>query len=252
MTRKAKRCNMSIVETDIEALNDYKESKRLSIQDLKVIKPLTAPQQQMFESYFSGNHILANGSAGTGKTLASIYLALNDVLSKTSKQNELIIVRSAVPSRDIGFLPGTNEEKLEPYEIPYKDIFADLFGRYTAYDKMKKQGIVKFIPTSFIRGLTWDNAVIVVDEIQNMTFPEINSVVTRVGTNTKVIVIGDQIQSDLYRKRNDLSGMTDFMTVVNSMNIFDQITFTQHDIVRSAFVKAWICAVEDSGVMTVH
>lgn len=239
---------MQLIENDIHAVQEYKELKKLTSNDLKVIKPLNPPQQRMFESYFSDNIILANGSAGTGKTYSAIYLALTDVLARKSKQDQLIIVRSAVPSRDIGFLPGSSAEKMEEYELPYRDIFADLFRRQTAYDKMKKQGVVRFVSSSFVRGLTWDNAVVVIDEIQNMTFYEINSVITRLGANSKLIVIGDQIQSDLYRKRNDKSGMQDFLKVVSLMDNFEEITFTPNDIVRSAFVKSWICAMEEAGI----
>lgn len=249
MTRKAKHNHMQLVPDIQEPGTDSFHYKSLTIHDLKAIKPLNEPQRQMFQSYFSGNVIVANGSAGTGKTFAALFLALNDVLSKKSPQDRVIIVRSAVPSREIGHLPGTFEEKLEPYEEPYKDMFAELLNRNTAYDKMKLQGVVKFMPTSFVRGLTWDNAVVVVDEVQNMTFNELNSVITRIGTNTKLIVIGDYIQTDLYRKLNDKSGMKDFLAVASKIDEMDIITFTQHDIVRSAFVKAWICALEDSGIM---
>lgn len=247
MTRKQR--HMTAITNDVAAMSDYQDNKTLTIQDLKSIKPINTPQKQMFESYFSGNFILANGSAGTGKTFASIYLGLTDLLSKKAPQTQMIIVRSAVPSREIGHLPGTELEKLEPYEAPYRDIFGSLFGRATSYDKMKKQNKVRFVPTSFIRGLTWDNAVVILDEVQNMTFYEINSVITRLGANSKLIVIGDQIQSDLYRKRNDQSGMSDFLKVTEHMGEFDSIMFTKHDIVRSAFVKSWICALEDSGIV---
>jgi len=249
MTRKANRTNMQLIESDIQAHQDFKDNKRLTLNDLKTVKPLNEPQRQMFESYFCDSFILANGSAGTGKTYAAIYLALNDVLSAKAKQKQLIIVRSAVASRDIGFLPGTDEEKMEPYETPYRDIFADLFGRETAYDKMKKQKVVKFMSSSFVRGLTWDNAVVIIDEIQNLTFYEINSVITRLGANSKLIIIGDQIQTDLYRKHNDKSGMQDFLKVIGLMTNFEQVTFTSNDIVRSAFVKSWICALEEAGIV---
>jgi len=249
MGKKARRNyeGMNNVE-DIHARHEHKNNKKLTIHDLKPIKPINEPQKQMFESYFSENFIVANGSAGTGKSFCSIFLALNDVLSKDRPQKKLIIVRSAVPSREIGHLPGTEDEKLEPYEAPYKDIFAELLGRKVAYDKMKKQKIVEFVPTSFIRGLTWDDAVIVVDEVQNMTFYEINSVITRVGANSKLIVIGDQIQTDLYRRKNDQTGIAEFIRVADRMDEFDHVVFTKHDIVRSSFVKSWICALEDSNI----
>jgi phosphate starvation-inducible protein PhoH len=248
MGKRAKRHYDNMNVEEINARQDFKNNKKLTIHDLKSIKPINDPQRQMFQSYFSDNFIVANGSAGTGKTFCSIYLGLTDLLSKNMPQDKLIVVRSAVPSREIGHLPGTEQEKLEPYEAPYRDIFTELLGRPVAYDKMKKQGKVKFVPTSFVRGLTWDNAVIVVDEVQNMTFYEINSVITRVGANSKLIIIGDQIQTDLYRKKNDSSGMQGFISVAQKMDEFDHIVFTQHDIVRSGFVKSWICALEDSDI----
>lgn len=247
MSRKVKR-HMKVIENEFNNINNN-DYKKLSIHDLKVIKPLNDPQRRMFESYFTGNFILADGSAGSGKTFAAIYLGLNDVLSKKSTQEKMIIVRSAVPSREIGHLPGTDEEKLEPYEAPYKDMFAELLGRPTAYEKMKLQNVVRFVPTSFVRGLTWDDAVVIVDEVQNMTFYEINSVMTRIGANSKLIVIGDYIQTDLYRKTNDKCGMKEFLNVAEKIDEFERITFMQRDIVRSAFVKSWICALEESGLV---
>lgn len=245
---KAERIDLELASNNVVAISQGPKRKSWSVLDVKSIKPLNEAQRSMIESYYMGNNVVASGSAGTGKTFIGIWLALNTILSKDTPQNNIILVRSAVPSRDIGFLPGTAEEKLEPYEIPYKDIFYDLVGKSSTYDDMKEAGKIKFTPTSFVRGSTWDNAVVVIDEAQNMTIDELNSVMTRVGVNTKIIVCGDYAQNDLVNKRNETSGFKDFLRIVDQMKDMDTITFTKHDIVRSEFVKNWICAKEDLGL----
>lgn len=232
------------------AMTENRKKKSWTLHDLKRIVPLNEPQRAMFESYFQGNKaIIANGSAGTGKTLAGLFLALNDVLSKSSPQQRIIIVRSAVATRDVGHLPGDLSEKLEPYEAPYKDILTFLMANNNphTYDNMKEAGLIEFMPTSYIRGLNWDDAVVIIDEVQNLNFHEVNSVITRVGDNTKILVIGDQIQTDLYRSSNDKSGMKRFLDVARRMRDFDEIVFKKEDIIRSDFVKSWIYALEESG-----
>ena len=153
----------------------------------------------------------------------------------------MIIVRSVVPTREIGFLPGDLNDKVSVYETPYKDICAELIGRSSTYDDMKEAGIVQFMPTSFIRGLTWDNAIVVVDECQNMTFHEINSIVTRLGQNSRIIFTGDTNQTDL---RPVDCGMTKMLSVVDNIETFAKVKFTTDDIVRSNIVKSWIVAAE--------
>lgn len=222
-----------------------KPRKSLSLHDLEVIKPLTDNQSQMMESYFQGYSILALGSAGTGKTLLGLYLALNDLLNKDTPIDNIKIVRSVVPSRDIGFLPGNMEEKIEVYETPYKEQFSFLFGMPTCYDKFKQFGTVEFMPTSFLRGQTWDNSVVIVDEVQNLNFHEINTVMTRIGVDSKVILLGDSNQSDLYKSKWDTSGVGTLEKALKDNKFFDLVYFNKHDIVRSDFVKSWICGVED-------
>ena len=221
--------------------------KKFTLHDLKSIRPVSSGQEMMFHSYFSGKHIVANGSAGTGKSYSALYLALTDILSSESKQNKIILVRSAVPTRELGHLPGDITEKLAVYEDPYKDIMGDLLRKHTAYDDLKELGKLSFMSTSFIRGLTWDNSVVIMDEVQSMTFHEINSVITRLGKNTKLIICGDINQNDLNTKKNDLSGFDKMLSVCSRMDEFDIINFTRNDICRSAFVKSWICACEDNG-----
>ena len=208
---------------------------------LKNIEPLTENQRLTFEKYHDGKNLLLHGIAGTGKSFLSIYLSLQNILSDPSRYKKLIIVRSVVPTRDMGFLPGTNKEKTKVYEAPYLAIFSELFGRGDAYDYLKNKGLVDFISTSFIRGITLNDCIIVVDEIANMTLHELDSVITRVGKNCKVIFCGDFRQSD-FTKEHEKNGLTDFMRILQRMKSFDYIDFTEHDIVRSAMVKEYIIA----------
>lgn len=215
--------------------------KKWSTHDLKTVKPLTPSQQDFFHAFFENDHICAHGSAGTGKTYLAFYLALNEILNPNTPQDRIIVVRSVVPTREIGFLPGDLNEKVSVYESPYKDICAELIGRPSTYDDMKESGLIQFMPTSFIRGLTWENAFVLVDECQNMSFHEINSIVTRLGPNSRIIFTGDTSQTDL---RPVECGMKKLLAVVGNIQTFATVTFTYHDIVRSDIVKSWIVATE--------
>lgn len=232
------------MELNIQAMNEGPRRKHWSIHDLKAIQPLSPVQGDMFHAWFNDLNVCAHGSAGTGKTFLALYLALNEVLQRN--QQRVIIVRSAVPTREVGHLPGTLEEKLAAYETPYEDILHELFGRSSTYHDMKEAGLIEFMSTSFIRGLTWDNAVVIVDEGENMTFHEIYSIMTRLGENSRVIFTGDLVQTDLDKRKNDVSGMAGFMDVIKNMSCFEDIKFTKHDIVRSGFVKSWIIAAEET------
>lgn len=222
-----------------------RKRKTWSGHDLKSIKPLTPTQEDMFHAWFNGMNICTHGSPGSGKTFLALYLAFSSVIDRRD-QNRIIIVRSAVPTREIGFLPGTLEEKSALYELPYVDICHELIGRASTYENMKDAGVIEFMTTSFVRGLTWDNAVIIVDEAQNMTFHELDSIMTRIGNNTRIIVNGDIKQTDLDGKKNGICGMGQFMNVIRNMKEFAMVQFTAHDIVRSDLVKSWIIASEST------
>lgn len=226
-----------------KAYDEGPKKKRWTQHDLKSITPLTPTQQDFFYDFLEGKHVCAHGSAGTGKTFIALFLALNELLSRESPIDRIIIVRSAVPTRDVGFVPGTLEEKIALYELPYHSIFAELLGRPSSYSDMKEAGLVEFTTTSFVRGITWDNAVVVVDEGQNMTIHEINSIMTRMGEYSRVIFLGDLPQTDL-RKKYEKTGMDMFLEIIKNMEHFSSVRFTHHDIVRSAFVKSWIMASE--------
>jgi phosphate starvation-inducible protein PhoH len=228
-----------------KAMQDGPKKKSWTKHDLKHIKPLTSTQEEMFRAFFEGKHICAHGSAGTGKTFIAIYLALNEMLHAQTI-DQIIIVRSAVPTREMGFMPGTLAEKEALYELPYAEMFAEILGKRDSYQNMKDAGVVRFCTTSYVRGLTWDNAIVIIDEGQNMTFHEIDSIVTRLGENSRVIFAGDQRQSDLSNsRRQEQSGLESLINVATAMSAFAVIRFTKHDIVRSAFVKSWICACEE-------
>lgn len=199
----------------------------------KKIKPLTLNQEIVFES---DKHLVLHGLAGTGKTFISIFLAMEDIVDYGTK-DELIIIRSAVSTRDIGYLPGTEQQKVSVYEEPYKDIINYMFDRGDAYEIFKTKQIVKFLTTSFVRGITLRNAVVLIDECQNMAAHELDSLLTRIGNNCRVILCGDYRQSDL--KDN---GLYYTFQVLEQMEEFHFIEFTVEDIVRSGFVKKYILA----------
>ena len=206
---------------------------------LKHITPLTENQKLTFESYDSGMNLMLHGIAGTGKSFISLYLALKEVIKPEGKYKKVIIVRSVVPTRDMGFLPGNNKEKTKVYEAPYHSICSELFGRGDSYEILKSRGLVEFISTSFIRGITLNDCIIIVDEIANMTLHELDSVITRIGKNCKIVFCGDFRQSDFTRD-HERNGLIDFMKIVQKMKSFKFIDFDQNDIVRSAMVKEYI------------
>lgn len=217
-----------------------RQSKTLAGASLTLheIEPLTRNQVKAFESK---KNLILHGLAGTGKTFISSYLAYDD-MSK-GVYDKLVIIRSAVPTRDMGFLPGTEKEKASVYEEPYKDIANELFQRGDAYGIMKQKNLVEFMTTSFIRGITLRDAVIIIDECQNMSFHELDSIITRMGENCRIIFCGDFRQADL--KQN---GMKEFMQILKRMELFDFIDFKVEDIVRSDFVKSYIIAKNELGL----
>jgi phosphate starvation-inducible PhoH-like protein len=242
--KRSKKFGVKLCVNNQLAIKEGPKRKRWTKHDLSNIQPMTNAQDDMFLAWFHNKNICAHGSAGTGKTFISLYLALNEIF-ETNQQQKIIIVRSVVPGRELGHLPGTLEEKITVYELPYHDICHQLIGKASTYQNMKDAGLIEFTTTSFLRGLTWDNAIIIVDEAENLNFHELDSVMTRIGTNSRVIIAGDFRQTDLNGKRShDTSGILRFLNVVNVMEEFSTITFTTQDIVRSELVKSWITASE--------
>jgi len=205
---------------------------------LKPIAAITDTQQRVFNSFNTGQNMFLHGVAGTGKTFLSMYLALNQVLNQHTYQS-VTIIRSTVSSRDMGFLPGNQKEKQRVYEQPYQQICNELFGRGDAYECLKNRKAVDFISTSFIRGTTLRDTIVIVDECQNMTDNELHTIITRVGDNCRIIFAGDFNQTDL---KIHESGILKFMKIINTMRSMELIEFQVEDIVRSGLVKEYIIA----------
>lgn len=235
----SKKANVIPMEKESHNSNRLK----VRIDDLKVFEPLTNNQKKFYDAYKSGEQvIMLHGVAGTGKTFIALYKALEEVLDRSNPYERVIIVRSAVPSREIGHLPGDEKEKSEVYQLPYKEICDTLFGSHSQpYQRLQEQGNILFMITSFVRGITLDNSIIIVDECQNMTDMELNSIMTRVGDRSKIIFCGDFRQTDL-NKKHDMSGLKKFMEIAELMNTFKIIDFTVDDIVRSDIVRDYILA----------
>ena len=212
---------------------------------LRTISPLTLNQSSTFKAFEQGKHLLLHGVAGTGKTYISLYLALNEILNK-SRYKQIVIIRSVVPSRDMGFLPGTAKDKAKVYEDPYKMICDDLFGRGDGYEILKTKRLVDFNTTSFLRGMTFNDSIIIVDECQNMIQQELDTVMTRVGNNCRILFCGDFRHTDL-AKHEERRGLLTFMNILDKMSCFEKIEFGKEDIVRSALVKSYIISKLELG-----
>lgn len=213
--------------------------------ELTQLQPLTDRQADFFDSFNDGKHIIGYGSPGSGKSMVALYLALKLVL-ETKKAKRVILIRSPLSVNSQGFLPGTLEEKEAVYERPYIDIVNWLTNNNEGYQKMKDAGIIQFQTTSYIRGLTWDDAIIIADETQNMLWEEINTIATRKGINSRLVFLGDLKQNDLavVAKRNQKTGMEKLLLVAKLLKDVDMIKFLPEDIVRDEFVKEWIIACE--------
>ena len=218
-------------------------SHKIKLDDMIEVEPLTPNQVKAFKAYEENRSLVLAGSAGTGKTFVALSLALEDVLDKETNYDKVVVVRSIVPTRDIGFLPGNEEEKKDAYTGPYRAACSELFEDPEAWDKLKNSNKIEFLSTSFIRGVTIQNAIVIVDEMQNLTFHELDSVVTRIGQNCKFIMCGDYYQSD-FEKERDKNGILKFLEIIEQLRNFTVVEFTWEDIVRSDFVRDYIMTKE--------
>ena len=226
----------------------------VKIDDLVTIKPITDNQKVAFEAWKKDNkELFLHGAAGTGKTFISLYLALEKVLDPSTPYECVYLIRSAVPTREIGFLPGDEEDKTALYQIPYQNMVQFMFEQPSdqaftmLYDRLKAQGSVMFLTTSYLRGITLDNSIIIVDECQNLNFHELDTIMTRVGQDSKIIFSGDFFQSDL-TKNVDKDGMPRFMDIISEMDEFASVEFNIGDIVRSGLVRSYLISKTKKGV----
>jgi phosphate starvation-inducible protein PhoH len=230
-----------------------KRKKPLSGEYLVDIDPLTDNQKKLFDSYAEQKHLVAYGCAGTGKTFITLYNALREVLDEKTPYEKIYLVRSLVATREIGFLPGSYDDKSDIYQIPYKNMVKYMFQMPSdaefemLYGNLKAQETIKFWSTSFLRGTTLDNSIIIVDEFQNANFHELCSIITRVGENSKIMFCGDATQSDLI-KTNEKNGVIDFMKILRTMPSIDIIEFGIDDVIRSGLVKEFLIAQHALGL----
>jgi phosphate starvation-inducible protein PhoH len=245
MTRKRRPHEQNSLDLTVR---QYKKRKRLITSDLLIdIQPLTKNQERFFEFYDQGQNIVAFGSAGSGKTLVAMYKALKDVLDERTPYDKVLIMRNPVQSFDLGFLPGLLGDKLAPFEVPYKYMVKKLFTFPTEeeyellYGNLKSERILDFSSVSFLRGSTFDDCIIIVDEFQNLNGHLLSSVITRVGQNCKIIFAGDAAQTDL-TKQSDRKGLADFVSILEMIPSFSFIEFTMEDCVRSGLVRDYLIA----------
>ena len=230
-----------------------KVNKEIGLDKLIDVKPLTDNQKEVFNTWKKNKNQFLFGSAGTGKTFISLYLALQEVLDLKGKADKVILVRSLIPTREIGFLPGDEEDKAALYQVPYQNMVRFMFEMpneqsfNSLYDKLKAQGSLFFLSTSFLRGLTFDNSIIIVDECQNLNFHELDTIITRVGQDSRIIFCGDFDQSDLV-KHNEKNGLHDFLRILEEMEEFNCSEFTIGDIVRSGFVRSYLINKAKMGI----
>jgi predicted ribonuclease YlaK len=253
MARGRRKGGEQPIGVEMSSRSRGKNKKPINADLLLDIDPLTKNQEKLFNSYDNQKNLVAYGAAGTGKTFITLYNALRDVLDERSPYEKIYIVRSLVATREIGFLPGDHEDKSSLYQIPYKNMVKYMFQMpddaafEMLYGNLKTQGTISFWSTSFIRGTTLDNAIIIVDEFQNLNFHELDSIITRVGENTKIMFCGDATQSDLV-KTNEKNGIVDFMRILRAMPSFDIVEFGVEDIVRSGLCKEYIIAKTELGL----
>ena len=221
------------------------KQKDITFNQLNQIKPVTDSQKIVFETYKNGLNQFLFGCAGTGKTFISLYLALQDVLKNETPYDKVIVVRSLIPTREIGFLPGDEEDKAALYQVPYSNMMQFMFEQPNEqafsmlYDRIKAQGSFYFLSTSFLRGLTFDNSIIIVDECQNLNFHELDTIITRVGQDSKIMFCGDFSQSD-FTKMSERNGLMSFLQILQEMEEFNCTEFDIGDIVRSGFVRNYL------------
>ena len=231
--------NDQTIKKDLPHMSSKKKHGNISKMSFRNVKPYTFTQEEAFKAFMSGGNLMLHGIAGTGKTFIAMYLALKEIQRYSLEYDKVIIIRSGVPSRDLGYLPGSVEEKAAVYEAPYESIASFLYDRGDAYQILKSHGQVEFMTTSFLRGITFERCIVIVDEIQNMTYSELATIITRMGDHSRIIFCGDFRQTDLFRTK-EKEGLHHFMRIIEKMQEFSFHEFNASDIVRGQLVRSFI------------
>ena len=225
----------------------------IKLEDIVDIKGITKNQTEVLKEYKKGKCLFLYGSAGTGKTFITLHSALKEVLDPKTPYQRVYVVRSLISTREIGFLPGDEEDKSALYQAPYDNMVRFMFKMPTEdqfaflYDRLKQQDSLMFLSTSFLRGITLDNAIVIVDECQNLNFHELDTIMTRVGQDSKIMFCGDFDQTDL-TKSGEREGLGNFMKIIDSMKEFYLCEFDIGDIVRSGLVRSYIVQKYNTGL----
>ena len=226
--------------------------KYINKNNLLPIEAIGPAQTEAFAKYKENKNLFLTGSAGTGKTFVLLYLAFADVFDDESPYDKVILIRSLLPSRDAGFHSGSLEEKANYYQAPYRQLVKFLFEMQSKdefaalWDLLIEQESVEFQTTSFLRGQTFDNAIIICDEAQNLNFAELDTVMCRVGQNTKIMFSGDEAQT-AFINNDDKEGMYNFQGILGEMEECEVIKFGIGDILRSGLCRSYLIAKEQFG-----
>jgi len=229
------------------------KTQLISHDQLVEMKGVTKNQLEVFKQYAEGKNLFLYGPAGTGKTFVILYNAIKEVLDSKTNYNCIYIVRSLMPTRSLAFMPGDEQDKSSLYQVPYDNMLRLMFKLSSEeqfdilYGELKKQGNIAFLSTSFLRGITLDNAIVLVDECQNLNFHELDTIMTRVGQESKIMFSGDFDQTDL-RDNEEKAGLGQFIKIINEMKEFYSCEFDIGDIVRSGLVRSYIIQKYNTGL----
>jgi phosphate starvation-inducible PhoH-like protein len=204
----------------------------------KDVKPLNYIQEQYLDAIKQNDVVFGVGSAGTGKTYIAASYAAGELFHR--RVNKIILTRPNIETgRGLGFLPGELDEKYAPYLEPFDNVFQRSLGK-GFYEYALKNKDIEPRPIGFMRGATFDNAIVLVDEAQNLTKTELKMLLSRVGKNCKVILSGDPDQRDISN-----SGLEDAIKRLEQIEGVEVVRFLEQDIVRSRMCKQIIIAYKD-------
>jgi phosphate starvation-inducible PhoH-like protein len=238
---KKRRRNMRAFET--AEIIEFRGAKFENERALPPIKPLNPKQATYLKALHSSPQVIVLGPAGTGKTWIAATFAAD--LLRQGCIDKIILTRPNVPcGRSLGYFPGTLEDKFAPWAAPVAEAIKERIGK-AAYDIAVKRGDIEMVPFEVMRGRSWQNAFVLLDEAQNCTPAEIKTFLTRIGENCMVVVNGDVSQCDL----DQASGLSTVLQLIRSQTLaVPVIEFAREDIVRSGVCAMWVHAFAEANL----